>query len=372
MINNSKILALLTLSILLSCSENETINGPFTKAYVALQGSDKIAIIDIDRGELINEVEVDFINTGDRPHYIVIDEIHRTWYVTLISSGYVCKFDLDTDQLLDSVFVGNQPALMEIDRTRQILYVSRFMPMPSMGMDGVSSQLIHQIDAQSMEILNTEDVGASSPHGIALSNDGSTLWVASNEASHFFKIPTSTFGPTNYQSQNFQLGYDVPVNYGINDNIYNALEIILNNDNSQLFISCSGKDEVRIFNTLNGDSLNNYATGIMPWHMDISKDDRYLYTTNRMSNNVVQTDLLNGNTKTFVTENLIMPHGVALTADDSKLLVGSSMGDAVYILDANSMVLLHTIFFSDVNMNMDGEMNMNNMHMPTGLAIVQE
>ena len=150
------------------------------------------------------------------------------------------------------------------------------------------------------------------------------------------------------------------------------MEIILNNDNSQLFISCSGKDEVRIFDTLNGDSLNNYATGIMPWHMDISKDDRYLYTTNRMSNNVVQTDLLNGNTRTFVTENLIMPHGVALTADDSKLLVGSSMGDAVYILDANSMVLLHTIFFSDVNMNMDGEMNMNNMHMPTGLAIVQE
>ena len=73
MINNSKILALLTLLILLSCSENETIDGPYTKAYVALQGSDKIAIIDVDRGELINEVEVDFINTGDRPHYIVID-----------------------------------------------------------------------------------------------------------------------------------------------------------------------------------------------------------------------------------------------------------------------------------------------------------
>ena len=95
-----------------------------------------------------------------------------------------------------------------------------------------------------------------------------------------------------------------------------------------------------------------------------------LYTTNRMSNNVVQTDLLSGNTKTFTIDNLIMPHGVALTADDSKLLVGSSMGDAVYIVDAQSMILLHSIFFTDINM--DGEMNMNNMHMPTGLAIVQE
>ena len=372
MINNLRKLIFLTLLILVSCKQNNVTNSDFTKAYVSLQGSDKIAIIDVDRGELIDEVEVDFINTGDRPHYIVIDEIHRTWYVTLISSGYICKFDLDTDQLLDSVFVGNQPALMDIDRERQILYVSRFMPMPSMGMEGTNSQLIHKIDAKSMIILDTEDVGASSPHGIALSNDGSVLWVASNEASHFFKIPTSTFGPSNYQAQNFQLGYDVPVNYEINDNIYNALELVLNNDNTQLFVSCSGKGEVRVFDTINGDSLKYYATGTMPWHMAISKDDKYLYTTNRMSNNVVQTDLLSGNTKTFTIDNLIMPHGVALTADDSKLLVGSSMGDAVYIVDAQSMILLHSIFFTDINMDMDGEMNMNNMHMPTGLAIVQE
>ena len=367
-----KILALLILLVFISCIEKDVANEQFTKAYIALQGSDKIAIVDVDNGELINEVEVDFINTGDRPHYIVVDEIHRTWYVTLISSGYVCKFDLDTDQLLDSVFVGNQPALMDIDRERQILYVSRFMPMPSMGMDGTNSQLIHQIDAKTMVILSTENVGASSPHGIALSNDGSTLWVASNEASHFFKIPTSTFGPTNYQAQNFQLGYDVPVNYGINDNIYNALELVLNNDNTQLFVSCSGKGQVRVFDTINGDSLKYYATGMMPWHMAISKDDKYLYTTNRMSNNVVQTDLISGDIKTFTNENLIMPHGIALTADDSKLLIGSSMGDAVYIVDAQSMILLHTIHFSDTNMNMDGEMNMNSMHMPTGLAIVQE
>ena len=370
--NKIKELVLLLLLIIISCKDNYTSNSDITKAYVALQGSDKIAVIDIERGELIDEVNVDFINTGDRPHYIVIDEIHRRWYVTLISSGYVCKFDLDTDQLLDSVFVGNQPALMDIDRERQILYVSRFMPMPSMNMNGTSSQLIHKIDAQSMQILDVEDIGASSPHGISLSEDGSTLWVASNEASHFFKIPTSTFGPSNYQAQNFQLGFDVPVNYEIKDNIYNALEIILNNDNSQLFVSCSGTGEVRVFDTANGDSVNYFPTGSMPWHMAISKDDRYLYTTNRMSNNVVQTDLTNGDSKTFTVDNLIMPHGIALTEDDSKLLIGSSMGDAVYIVDAQSMTLLHSIFFTDINMNMDGDMNMNSMHMPTGLAIVQE
>ena len=68
MINNLRKLIFLTLLILVSCKQNNVTNGDFTKAYVSLQGSDKIAIIDVDRGELIDEVEVDFINTGDRPH----------------------------------------------------------------------------------------------------------------------------------------------------------------------------------------------------------------------------------------------------------------------------------------------------------------
>ena len=352
--------------IFFSCIDDNVSDQEFTKAYVTLQGSDKVAVINVDHGELVAEIDVNFINTGDRPHYVVIDEIHRTWYVTLISSGYVCKFDLDTDVLMDSVFIGSQPALMDIDRENQILYVSRFMPMPSMGMEGTESQLVHKINTETMTILGTVDVGASSPHGIALSNDGSILWVASNEASHFFSIETARFGESDYQPQNFRLGSDVPSNYEINDNTYNALELVLNQNGSELFVSCSGTGQVRVFDTSNGDSLKYFSTGMMPWHMAVSKDDKYLYTTNRMSNNVVQTDLISGTTNTFTDENLIMPHGIALTADDSKLVISSSMGDVLYILDAESMVMTRKV------MLMDGGMDMDNMHMPTGVAVVQE
>ena len=360
------LLVVIAAGIFFSCSDDNDTDQEFTKAYVTLQGSDKVAVIDVDHAELVAEIDVNFINTGDRPHYVVIDEIHRTWYVTLISSGYVCKFNLDTDELMDSVFVGSQPALMDIDRENQILYVSRFMPMPSMGMESSESQLVHKINAATMTILGTVDVGASSPHGIALSSDGSTLWVASNEASHFFAIETTRFGESDYQPQNFRLGSDVPYNYEINDNTYNALELVLSQDGSELFVSCSGTGEVRIFDTSNGDSLKYYSTGMMPWHIAVSNNDKYLYTTNRMSNNVVQTDLTNGAAKTFTADDLTMPHGVALTADNSKLVVSSSMGDVLYIVDAESMVMTGMI------MLMDGGMDMDNMHMPTGVAVVQE
>ena len=363
---NRILLVIIAVGIFFSCSDDNDTDQEFTKAYVTLQGSDKVAVIDVDHAELVAEIDVNFINTGDRPHYVVIDEIHRTWYVTLISSGYVCKFNLDTDQLIDSVFIGSQPALMDIDKENQILYVSRFMPMPSMGMEGSESQLVHKINAVTMTILGTVDVGASSPHGIALNSDGSILWVASNEASHFFAIETTRFGESGYQPQNFRLGSDVPYNYEINDNTYNALELVLSQDGSELFVSCSGTGEVRIFDTSNGDSLKYYSTGMMPWHIAVSNDDKYLYTTNRMSNNVVQTDLTNGVVKTFTAEDLAMPHGVSLTADNSKLVVSSSMGDVLYIVDAESMTMTGMI------MLMDGGMDMDNIHMHTGVAVVQE
>ena len=363
---NRILLVIIAVGIFFSCSDDNDTDQEFTKAYVTLQGSDKVVVIDVDHAELVAEIDVNFINTGDRPHYVVIDEIHRTWYVTLISSGYVCKFNLDTDQLIDSVFIGSQPALMDIDKENQILYVSRFMPMPSMGMEGSESQLVHKINAVTMTILGTVDVGASSPHGIALNSDGSILWVASNEASHFFAIETTRFGESGYQPQNFRLGSDVPYNYEINDNSYNALELVLSQDGSELFVSCSGTGEVRIFDTLNGDSLKYYSTGMMPWHIAVSNDDKYLYTTNRMSNNVVQTDLTNGVAKTFTAEDLVMPHGLALTADNSKLVVSSSMGDVLYIVDTESMAMTGMILL------MNSSMDMDNMHMPTGVAIIQD
>jgi len=81
------LLVVIAAGIFFSCSDDNDTDQEFTKAYVTLQGSDKVAVIDVDHAELVAEIDVNFINTGDRPHYVVIDEIHRTWYVTLISSG---------------------------------------------------------------------------------------------------------------------------------------------------------------------------------------------------------------------------------------------------------------------------------------------
>ena len=331
------------------------------KAYITLQGQDKVAVVDINAGEVLHYVDVDFTNTGDMPHFVVIDETHNYWYCTLIASGYVLKFDLQTDELVDSVHIGNMPALMALDEEREYLYISRFMPM--MGMS-TSSQLVHKIDAQNMTIVGTVNVGADSPHGIALSSDGETLWVASNQASHFFKIETDRFGDTSYQPQNFRIGTDVPSSYEINDGFYNALELELNYDDSQLFISCSNTMEVRVFDTTTGDSLYTISTGMMPWHLQISKGGNVseIFVSNRMSNTVTIYNTVTGELHSLADDSIDMLHGCALSADDYLLVVTSPGSGNAYVFDVENKTLLHTFGLNDGS---------DTDPMPTGAAIVQ-
>jgi hypothetical protein len=70
------------------------------------------------------------INT---PHFIVMDEILGYWFVTTIASGYIAQYSLVDNQLIDSYFVGDAPAILTIDTERKKIYCSRMMSMNGMG-----------------------------------------------------------------------------------------------------------------------------------------------------------------------------------------------------------------------------------------------
>jgi len=350
------------LILIVSGCDTHMNQSKFQRVYITLQGQDKIAIIDIHSGKLLKYVNVDFSNLSDSPHYIVIDNTNKHWYCTLVSSGFILKFDLETDELLDSVYVGSMPALMALDVENQFLYVSRFMPMGGMS---TQSQEIQQINVQSMDVIGNVNVGADSPHGIALSSDGTILWVASSQASHIFKIETSEFGNLNYQPPNYPIGSEAPEPIEINDGFYNALEMELSHDDSKLYVSCSNTMEVRVFDTETGDSLATIMTGMMPWHIQISNDDTKLYVSNRMSNTItianLETNMVIDNIEDE-TGTVNMLHGCALSQNNDYLVVTSPGGGNAYVYDTSNNSLLHSIELSD-----GSEQN----PMPTGVAIEQ-
>ena len=180
--------------MIISCGlfeSNDTDSIP-DKVYIALQGLDQVAIVDIDSGK-VDTVNIDYSEGSNSPHFIVIDEINRYWFVTTIQSGYVGRYNLDTNELIDTVLVDYSPALMVLNENDKKLYVSRMMPMG--GNSGSVSTIIHEIDySNQLDMFSSNELVVSSPapHGLAINQEGSEIYVTSNTADWFYKIIPKT------------------------------------------------------------------------------------------------------------------------------------------------------------------------------------
>ena len=176
--------------LILSCGLLES-NGnnsiPTYSVYMALQGLDQVGIMNTGTGELAT-IEINFetmdmgaMNMGDHtPHFIVIDTMSGYWFVTTIMSGYVARYDLETNTLIDKIEVGDLPALMVLNENNRKLYVSRMMPMA--GMTGAESTIVQEIDysnPDNMTLSNEFIIGSPTPHGLGINSDGSEVYAVS-------------------------------------------------------------------------------------------------------------------------------------------------------------------------------------------------
>ena len=180
--------------MIVSCGDfvsNDT-DGISDTVYVPLGGLDQVAIVDVGSDEL-DFVDINYSDIGNEPHFVVVDEINRYWFVTAIKSGYVGIYNLDTDELIDTVLVGDSPALMVLNENDKKLYVSRMMPMG--GNSGSVSTIIHEIDySNQLDMFSSNELVVSSPapHGLAINQEGSEIYVTSNTADWFYKIIPKT------------------------------------------------------------------------------------------------------------------------------------------------------------------------------------
>ena len=126
----TNIVGLFLISVFIGCGlfESNDNDSASDKVYVPLRGLDQVAIVNAGSDE-IDFVDINYSEIGNEPHFVVVDEINRYWFVTAIKSGYVGIYNLDTDELIDTVLVGDSPALMVLNENDKKLYVSRMMPM---------------------------------------------------------------------------------------------------------------------------------------------------------------------------------------------------------------------------------------------------
>ena len=352
--------------IVYSCGlfESDNENNNLDMVYIALQGLDQVGIVNSGNGEL-KVVDIDYNpQMKETPHFIVIDEINRYWFVTTIVSGYVGRYNMDTDELIDTLFIGDSPALMVANEIDKKLYVSRMMPMGSM-MTGSMSTVVQEIDysdSSKMELSNEFSIDSPAPHGIAINSTGSEVFVTSNTADWIYKITIAT-GEISGKVMDASIG-----NYP--NNVTQRLKPIqvVSIEDSLLFVACSagiwvnphtgdpdtlsGLVQLWNSNTLTWIESFQFSWNSSPWHIIQSPVNREVYVV--LSGDVLYSGSAGIACLTFESDTLALKwethsesfetlHGIDVSSDGERIYVSGRKDGNLHICNGGTGKLERSI-----------------------------
>ncbi len=298
-------------------------------------------------------------NTMNTPHFIVLDETNGYWFVTTIASGFVVQYSLIDNSLIGSYFVGDAPALLSVDPINKKVYCSRMMPMNGMGnmMPTAESNIIQGLNYSSMGLFESENqeynINSPAPHGLAINDDGTELYTASNTADWLYKINTETHEITGTVM-------DSAIDNTPDQTTQRLKPIQCLSVGNRLFISCSAGlwynsltgEQVLIEGSLqmwNSESMQlideiNLGQYSSPWHIVSSPIDDLIYVvlggdnlydtegvaSVRYSNDNLQLDWKSAPSNL----GLDTLHGIDISSDGSTLYVSGRGDGNIHVFNA--------------------------------------
>ncbi|CAF3802102.1 unnamed protein product [Rotaria sp. Silwood1] len=200
-------------------------NQIFTKkAFVTNQAADLVSVVNTETNLITRMIPV-----GGR-------------------EGYVEKYDVNTYQQVGRIAAGVNPAHIVVSPDNNFIYVTNFES------SGTTKRTLKISTAGGMSIVDTASAPQmTAPHGMAITNSGQYIYVASQLGEYIFKINTSTM----------DVEIAMPVAVGVppsgnGTGTHRPYQVVLSPDNTTLYVTCvgvagnTGKDLVRVFdaNTL--------------------------------------------------------------------------------------------------------------------------
>jgi DNA-binding beta-propeller fold protein YncE len=304
------------------------------------------------------------MNMGNNtPHFIAIDETNGFWFVSTISSGYIARYDLETNQLIDKIFVDDSPAILTLNEQNKKLYCSRMMAMGGM-MDGAESTIIQEIDYSGTSIINSNEfiIPSPAPHGISINADGSEVYVSSNTADWLYKIITET-------GEVIGVVMDTEISNPSEIETHRLKPIqCLSVSDSLLFVTCSGgiwvdpwtgqqeqiSGKVQLWNSNSMSLIDTYEFdwNSSPWHIINSPVSEKVYVAlsgdqlYEGSAGVVELDYSNSIlSQSWLTSHEIFQslHGIDISQDGETIFVSGRADGHLHIIDTEMGELQNSI-----------------------------
>jgi len=296
------------------------------KAFVACQGENTVAVVDMDTGLAVRQIEV------DAPHSVYVDVPTRRLFVTRFetASDNVHVYDADTHALMKTGRAGTFPALIAVVRpvgASPQLWVTNFDANPN---NPNPDQAVRVLDPETLtQIASFTPANAEVPHGLAVTEDQSKVYVTN----------IGTDNVTVY-STNPPAVLQTPVALPAAGLAQQPQQCVLSKNEDYLFVSALGSDRVYVMDTGDYSFPATIDVGDGPWHLTLAPGGDELWVANWLGSSVSVVDVSDptapGVPVTLTPQRMIegMPHpvlqrpiGIAFTPDGNRVYVTSANDD---------------------------------------------
>ena len=301
--------------------------------------------------------------SNNTPHFIAIDAINGYWFVSTIASGFIGRYNLDNNELVDKVFLGDSPAILTLNEHNKKIYCSRMMPMGGM-MESTESTIIQEIDYSGDTMVNSNEfiLPSPAPHGISINMDGTEVYVASNTADWIYKII-----PQTGEIIGTVMDLEISNPSEIETHRLKPIQCLSVND-SLLFISCSGglwvdpwtgqqeqiPGQIQLWNSNSMDLIDSYEFNwnSSPWHIINSPISEKIYVVlsgDQLydgSAGVAEISYSNLvlSQNWFTSENIYQsPHGIDISEDGETIFISGRVDGHLHIIDTETGELQNSI-----------------------------
>lgn len=236
--------------------------GAHSKAFVACQGENAVAVVDMETGLLIRLIPV------DAPHSVHVwnDRLYVSRFET--ASDNIHVYDPDTYELIRTGQAGTFPALMEVTPDGSQLWVTNF---------DETDNHVTILDPVTLETRVVLETHGNAPHGITMTADGSKVFLT-NIFSDNIIVFSGNADPTGIS------GFDVPLPPGPDP--HQPQQCVLSANEKYLFVGALASDRVFVYDVLDEVFVASVAVGDGPWHLTLAPGGTEVWVANWLESSV--------------------------------------------------------------------------------------
>ena len=289
------------------------------KLYAVNQGCSVVTVIDAETQLPIRYVEVGNKGGTDTPHQVRVSPDGLYWYVIFINNNVLQKYSCLTDQLVAQIPLT--PAVAGTGNTDALNW-NTF----AISKDGKRAYAVSWSQSGAVAALDLEHnrlmhymAFVYNPHGVALNANEDKIYVTAQSGNYIMEIDTAFTYRNNLSLEN-----NLPPDQNPK---LDAHDILLSPNKHDLWITCQGSDEIRVYD-LNAAAVTSIIPcGLYPQEIVYSPSQNNYYvacmndtTVKGQWGSVTRVNARNANDR----QNLAcgyQPHGICVEENKGLLYV---------------------------------------------------